>query len=216
MDGAVIADERLDGKLDADVLGVDGGTVTGAGGIGVDPKGAAVVQVAADDGTGFADEDFAFLAVGGENGRHGQDVGVVFAGGGAEGDERGEVVRTGGHDAIRHAEPRGGAAVPDEFVALDLEAEGADAGGGIVPERDLGDDDLDADLGEDDIDLGDEFVDKPDVALRARHDDGVAAFLREDGEQGAELIGGFGLEIGGHCGRGRHRLGPCSRGDRYV
>jgi len=95
------------------------------------------------------------------------------------------------------------------FVGFDREVERADAAALGVVERDLGDDHLDANLGEEDVDLVDEFADEADIVESAGDDDGVAAVVGEDGDEIAEFVGAVGehgVDRGGF-GRGRGLTG---------
>ena len=144
----------------------------------------------------FADEDFSFLVVRRDNVGDGKDVGVVFARRGGEGNLGGEVDRARADDArskhpVGDSDACGRAAEAGQSVARDRQAERAYAGGGVVFERNFGDDDLDPHLGEEDVDFCNEFVDETDVVDGAGNDDGVAALFRENREEGAELVGLF-------------------------
>lgn len=214
LDRAVGADERRDFKADADVLGGNRGPVSGAD-AGADA--CAVRQVATDDRTGFADKNTAGPVVGsgdvglGENGH----VGLPWRGG--ETDCGGKIVRSAtdhpaGDYGLGDTDAGGSAGEAHQFVGLDPEAEGADAGGGIVAQRDLGNDDLDAHLGEENVDLGHEIVDEPEVVQSAGHDNGIAPFLGQNREQRTELLGGFKGEVESADRRGQRRargFGAC-------
>jgi len=74
--GAVITDQRRDGESDADILLLDVALIAaadrGAGGAGV--------EVTADRGAGFADEDLRPFVVRGDDVGGGEDLRLAFAG----------------------------------------------------------------------------------------------------------------------------------------
>ena len=91
-------------------------------------------------------------------------------------------------------------------ISADSEVKGGDAAGVFVTQGYLGDDDLDAHLGEQDVDFSDQFADQAKVVGVAGNDQRVAAILGDNGDGAAELIGGFGGG-GAKVGQGnlRHR-----------
>src|SRR5581483_11432174 len=100
---------------------------------------------AADDRPLLAGDDRRVLGVRGGDDRHREDRGVVFARRGGDGDFRREIPRAAddggaagaGDGAVGDGEAGGGAGEADELVAVELEAERADAGSFAVVERDL-------------------------------------------------------------------------------
>ena len=124
---------------------------------------------------------------------HREDVRVGFARRRTEVERGGQVATTGGivfHRAVVDDGPGEGAGKSDELVGLHREAEGLDAGGSGIGEGDLRDDDLDADLGEQHIEVGDDVLDQAHVVDGAGNHEGIAALVGHDGQDRAELLQG--------------------------
>ena len=118
-------------------------------------------------------------------------------------------MRVGGEGGVADRAASDGAVEADQLAVGNLQAQGADAGSGTVPEVDLGDDDLDAHLREQHVDLGHELVDEADIIHGTGDHDGIAALLGQNGEQRAELVGGVEVQTEAGDGDGWGRGGGC-------
>ncbi|OBQ37923.1 MAG: hypothetical protein AN484_24640 [Aphanizomenon flos-aquae WA102] len=217
--GAVLADERQDLELDADVALRDlRGHLARLRGDGR----------AGDDGAGFADEDRGLLVVGGRDRGHRKHLQVALARRGGEADGRAQVVGRRVEQALRgedlgvvrgqrgvgrgggavDAEAGAGAADADELAVADGQAERIEPVGLVVGELHFDDHDFDADLREDDVDLVDQLVEEAKVVVGAGDHDGVATDVGQHREAAAELVGAH--LRGAGSGGGRRGRGRCA------
>ncbi len=205
LDVAIVTDERGNLEIDGDIFvgharagGRTGGAAAGGGG------------GTGDDRAGFAHDNLRLVVVGGDDGGRGEDLEVAL---------RARVLKRGGEReridhafgdvdagyiagkfrdrsaAVRGLAKRGAETVDARFIG--------------VGEGDLGDDHLDANLGEDDIDFINQFADETDVINGAADNNRIAALVGGDGEQAAKLGGGVGAQ-GGGGGRGSGSIAGAS------